>query len=305
MGSSKQTTNTRSTTRPVNNLGGSGLKSALGMAENFASDVNNFVPTYSDTTQNYLNRAEQFANAPAAVSQYMRPVVEAGTGGFGDAISGLRQTATMDPAANPYLDAIIAQRNREIGDDMAGRFSAAGRYGSGAMGSTMGTALADASDRLRYQDFYNQQGRMDNAQRALAGYGIQTAGMAGNLDQGESNKIALQGGVGQVRDAMLAADRMAPAQQAEWLQNMSLPSAQAFSNRNQTSTSKSTPSVGQQIIGGATTALGLMSGMPSLGMGGGLMSGLMGGATYGAAPEMMGAMGMQPYLNNKPLYGPF
>ena len=64
--------------------------------------------------------------------------------------------------ANPYMDAMATTARNNAADDIASRYSGAGRYGSGAGQSAMAKAMMEAENALRYQG-YNQERGYQNA----------------------------------------------------------------------------------------------------------------------------------------------
>lgn len=80
--------------------------------------------------------------------------------------------------SNPALQSVIDATNRGVTDNVNSQFSLAGRYGSGAHSGALGQALAENEGGIRYNDYNNRLGQMDQA-----------VGMAGNLSQiGMSNQ---------------------------------------------------------------------------------------------------------------------
>lgn len=59
--------------------------------------------------------------------------------------------------SNPYLDSIISKQAGDIRNGVGAAFSDAGRYGSGMMGDTIADNIADASGKLRYQNFADER----------------------------------------------------------------------------------------------------------------------------------------------------
>lgn len=63
---------------------------------------------------------------------------------------------------NPYLDQIIGKARSGISDEVNSQFSLSGRYGSGAHTGVLADSLADMESNLRYNDYGQQQQRMDS-----------------------------------------------------------------------------------------------------------------------------------------------
>ena len=81
---------------------------------------------------------------------------------------------------NPYLNDIIAANQQATQNAVNSNFSKAGRYGSGAYASALGTALGNIDANLRYNDYGNQQANQLNAISGLSGIGGQQAGIGQN-----------------------------------------------------------------------------------------------------------------------------
>lgn len=63
---------------------------------------------------------------------------------------------------NPYLEQIIGNARSGISDEVNSQFSLSGRYGSGAHTGVLADSLADMESNLRYNDYGQQQQRMDS-----------------------------------------------------------------------------------------------------------------------------------------------
>jgi hypothetical protein len=64
---------------------------------------------------------------------------------------------------NPYLDAIIGQRNQDVAGSVNDQFSTAGRYGSGMHAAILAKELANADDQLRYGNYAAERGYQQDA----------------------------------------------------------------------------------------------------------------------------------------------
>lgn len=107
-----------------------------------------------------------------------------GLAGAGQAQGYYQDVLRNGGGANPYLDGVINSTNRGVTDSVNSQFANSGRYGSGQYAGLMTERLAEAGNNLRYQDYYNQTQRQDNAagaltqnnqadlQQALAGIGL-------------------------------------------------------------------------------------------------------------------------------------
>jgi hypothetical protein len=64
---------------------------------------------------------------------------------------------------NPWLDAMINQTKENVSNDVASRYSQAGRYGSAYGQGAMAKALADAENQARYQNYATERGYQNEA----------------------------------------------------------------------------------------------------------------------------------------------
>ena len=64
---------------------------------------------------------------------------------------------------NPWLDAIAGQARENATNDVAGRYSSAGRYGSAYGQGAMAKAIADSENQLRYQNYATERGYQNDA----------------------------------------------------------------------------------------------------------------------------------------------
>lgn len=95
--------------------------------------------------------------------------------------------------SNPYLDAMIANTNRNVGDTVNSQFEQAGRYGSpGAYTGTLTRELANADNALQYNDYNTQMGRMDTAAQQAAAQQAASAGLAMG-QQGQAAQLPYTG----------------------------------------------------------------------------------------------------------------
>lgn len=142
------------------------------------------------------------------------PGAEAGIMGAQGLVNSNLSGANLN--GNPYLDAIIGQRNQDVIGGVNDQFSTSGRYGSGMHAKILADELAKADDALRFQNYgmergYQQdaigqaqnmmggaQGLLNNAaelpwigvqaangavRQASGGYGTQTTTQKGSLGQ--------------------------------------------------------------------------------------------------------------------------
>ena len=66
-------------------------------------------------------------------------------------------------SGNPWLDAIAGQARENATNDVAGRYSSAGRYGSAYGQGAMAKAIADSENQLRYQNYATERGYQNDA----------------------------------------------------------------------------------------------------------------------------------------------
>lgn len=64
---------------------------------------------------------------------------------------------------NPYLDGMIAKTRDNITNDVASRFSSAGRYGSDYNVGEMTRQLADAENQMRFQNYGQERAYQNDA----------------------------------------------------------------------------------------------------------------------------------------------
>ena len=66
-------------------------------------------------------------------------------------------------SGNPWLDAIAGQARENATNDVASRYSSAGRYGSAYGQGAMAKAIADSENQLRYQNYATERGYQNDA----------------------------------------------------------------------------------------------------------------------------------------------
>jgi hypothetical protein len=97
-----------------------------------------------------------FDAAQGLVRQYT-PTLQRGVDYYGDVLVG----KYLDK--NPYLESIVKRGESDAADAVASRYSAAGRYGSGYGQGAIAREVADAGNRLRYQDYSTERGYQQQA----------------------------------------------------------------------------------------------------------------------------------------------
>jgi hypothetical protein len=104
------------------------------------------------------------------------PGAEAGIMGAQNLVNSNLSGANLN--GNPYLDAIIGQRNRDVAGSVSDQFGPAGRYGSGQHAAILAREMAKADDALRYQNYGQERAYQQDA-----------IGQAGNLMQGSQSLL--------------------------------------------------------------------------------------------------------------------
>lgn len=114
-------------------------------------------------------------------------------GYWGDVLSGKYLNS------NPYLDDVIGAASGDIREAVNGNYAGAGRYGSAYHDKAVANQVGEMASQVRYGDYNNQMGRMDQAAGAAAGANAGDAQMAlgaygqqGNLPYVGSNNLANQ-----------------------------------------------------------------------------------------------------------------
>lgn len=91
----------------------------------------------------------------------LAPGAEAGIAGAQNLVN--RNLAGDFLKGNPYLDAILGNTRQDVANSVNDQFSTAGRYGSGMHGAILAKELADAENRMRYQDYSTERGYQQQA----------------------------------------------------------------------------------------------------------------------------------------------
>lgn len=143
----------------------------LGMnnIRNIATSGSPFIDATYGKMTDIMNREGISSN----MERSMAPLWDAANG------VGLKET-------NPYLQGLLNQSDDAIMSKVASMASGSGRYGSGAMGSTLGKAMGDSRNNILYQNWDAERRRQLDA----AGYLTSTYGQG--LDR--TNTIASMGG---------------------------------------------------------------------------------------------------------------
>lgn len=176
----------------------------------------------SQQTLQALQQAETLATSPQAQALGQR-----GLQAYGTALGGLQSMAAGDYLQSPeyqrYLESVTRpvteQITQQILPSIASQYSAAGRYGSGAMAQATGKAtelgtraLGDITAQVAQQ----QQGRMLEAQTALPSF----LGALPSVMQGALAPSTALAGVGAQREAIAAQPLQERIQRFEYAQNL-------------------------------------------------------------------------------------
>ena len=86
-----------------------------------------------------------------------------------------------DLNGSPQLDALVQRSQNDAASQVAQKFAASGRYGSGRFSGAVADAVDNVGTNLRYQDLTNQQARQASAASAIDSANNAQAGMASSL----------------------------------------------------------------------------------------------------------------------------
>jgi hypothetical protein len=233
------------------------------------------------------------------------PSVASVQSGLGDAFSAYRANmGTVDPtitaaksrltdvlggkylSGNPQLDAIIGQTNDSVTDKVNAIFSRAGQTGSSRQIGELGKQLSDNEARLRYQNYGDEQARIDaavaaasglDAQQAaarnaeystLGGLGSTISGIAAQDAATKNAGISTAAGLGSTINGMVDSDAARRNAEIETLLGLgttaaTLPLANADFLANglgglwgNATTTKQGMNLGQSLLGAASSAAG-------------------------------------------------
>ncbi len=260
---------------PRDDLGAQQIGDILRRSDVLHRDMANFTPQVTQDFTNSLNMMRTFAGLPSQTEQYLRPAMGTFAGNLQGGSDYLTGVMNQDPANNPFLDQMLADRTARGLDSAAARASAAGRYGSGAMGEAMSRAFDEADTAIRYQDYNQQQGRSDAAANLLYGTATQALPQFGSqLDNATTARIGIMNELGRAQNELATARQQAPLRATEWLNAIASPIAAEYKRSDQKSQSKQTGMNPMGLLGAGMQAL---SGFGGMGGGGGLFGGLFGG----------------------------
>lgn len=139
---------------------------------------NSVVVPFSGQTQDALTGIEARARAGS-------PVQAAGSA---EALKTLQGDYLN--AGNPAFSAMMRRVASEVTPQVAGTFSGAGRYGSGAHANALSSALTDTAGQLAFQNYGDERNRMQ-----------QMVGASPQIAQGDYLDLAQLFGAGQQREA--------------------------------------------------------------------------------------------------------
>lgn len=261
MGSSKQTQKSTQTRSPY--------KPATGMIDQSISGV-----------QNWMNDP----SSKAAFDYTPNAMTSQGIDKLGGASGANQSSAYLSDvlsgkylnAENPYQADLDASIRASVMPSINSTFSQAGMSGSTAHQGALMQGLTSGLAAPRYQQYQNERGAMGNA--------------AGLLPQVDAQAAQQQIQAGQLREgydkAQFDEDRTAGLRPYLETQGLLSTYGNMGGTSSGTTTSTSSPSLGQTIAGGAMTGLGLMTGSPRMGMIGQGMGG--GYAPNGSLPWQSG-----------------
>ena len=288
MGSAKTTTKTKSSSNQTTNPWEwtiDPLKDIIGETGELAT-ADRFMPQYSASTRAGVQGLEDAAGNPSAGAAARKYGLGLLTGEWGDAgapggIDTLLAASRGDNLmGNPFRNAALAYQMDDTRDRVQGQFAGAGRLGSGANTEVLSRELGRLGVESAERNYDQERGYQMNAANTLADLGQSFAGMSPMLDEASLFGSEQLLRAGQIRDQMGDAERLAPLNALDYRRNSIMPIAglggTTNANSNSTQTSKTSQPLASQIGGGLMTGLGLLSGVPGLGMGSGML-GCLGG----------------------------
>lgn len=223
-------------------------------------------------------------SSKAAYDWEMDPFTKAGVANLGaaqgatasrDYLTGVLNGDYLNQG-NPYQADLDRSILEAVMPGVNSTFSQAGMAGSTLHQNDFTKATTSALAAPRYQNYM--------AERAAQG---QAAGLLPGVDASIGQQQLTAGQINEGYDrAKFEEDRLAGLRPYLETQGILGQYGNMGGTSTGTTTSKSTPSLGSQIAGGVMTGVGLMSGMPGMGMGG-MMSGI--GNTMQGAPWSYGS----------------
>ncbi len=119
---------------------------------------------YSTDSSRLAGLANQFAGGTTQTQKSLQSVADG-----------------ADLNGSPQLDALVQRSQNDASSQVAQKFAASGRYGSGRFSGAVADAVDNVGTSLRYQDLTNQQARQAQAASAIDSANNARAGMASSL----------------------------------------------------------------------------------------------------------------------------
>lgn len=293
MGGSTKTQTTKSST----NAWEPGAQAARGIMERAQGlDGATFAPTQSAWTQQGLAGLANLGQNPFAAEGAYTNLADETQRGFGVGNAALMSTASGGMLnGNPHLDSVLSNSRERAMEDVAGRFSAAGRYGSNAsFGRALGDAMSRADTTIRAQNYDTERGRQLSAAGQLQSSGLRSGEFASGADAARAGQIEMMLRAGNAQDAYDQAQRQAPYTALQAQAGLTTPFASLGSTTDSTRTTHTPANIPGMVVGAGMAGLGLATGNPQMLMGGlGGLGGFNGGS--GGRGDQMSGSG-QPFF---------
>jgi hypothetical protein len=144
-------------------------KNAYGLYQGMAAKpVATGLDALNDAQRASYSNYQGLANTPVQTGSNALNDVQKG------ALSQLQSLAGgAEMNGNPYLDQVISNASRDMGDSINLSASGMGRYGSGVHQGVLSKNIGNMSADLRFNDYNNQLGRKDAALQGVMGMGNQ------------------------------------------------------------------------------------------------------------------------------------
>jgi hypothetical protein len=283
------TTTTTQATQPWANAQPA-LNTALQNAEQLFNNDTGYKPytgavqaAIPQQTQDALSQTESIARGQGgllgnAAYQGATDFVNRGgiTSGMQTQMDAMQRTANGgDMGVPPELQAMLDNNRADTANRVNAAASASGRFGSGMHSGAMGREITNATAPILYNNFQNQQGRMDQARQGLLGAytGAATNALgvganAGTYTSGLYDPAARLSGVGDFygqraqtdldnQKAIYEANQARPWEMVSRLNAIGTGAGQLGGSSAGTS-AKPGPTLAQQILGYGSAGLGLL-----------------------------------------------
>jgi hypothetical protein len=291
MGGSKQTQTTQQTKDPWGPAQGA-LKDVLSNVSAYGTDPSMFKPETAGARAG-IDQMQALLNQPSAQSGVIGGILPGTQQGWDAGLKTLLNTAAGgNLGANPYLDSVLGTARNNAANAVNQQFSGAGRYGSGAHTGVLADKLGAIETQARYGDYEKERANQLNAAQLLSGYGLQGAGLAGQLDSANLQRGQLGMQLGGMRDDLTNAENRAPLTATEWMAGLATPIAGLGGTSSGTTTTHTPANIPGMIGGGIMTGLGML-GTGGLGGLGGL-----GALTGGSSLGSLAGLGGSALMNN-------